>query len=109
MRSTSNIRATLNQFRDLMQSEYGSRLNGVWLYGSYARGEETAGSDIDLLVVLNNTSIHAATEIRRITDDIFSGMPEAVSKLSYVPVARVRFETEPSTLFYFIRKEGVEV
>ena len=32
---------------------YGNRLKGVYLYGSYARGEARPDSDIDVLIVLN--------------------------------------------------------
>ena len=31
---------------------YGDRLKGLYLYGSYARGEEDTESDLDILVVL---------------------------------------------------------
>ena len=27
----------------------------AWLFGSYSRGEETSGSDVDILVVLDNS------------------------------------------------------
>ncbi len=32
---------------------YGERLKGVYLFGSFARGEQDAQSDIDLLIVLD--------------------------------------------------------
>jgi predicted nucleotidyltransferase len=32
---------------------FGARLRAVWLYGSRARGDHQAGSDLDLLVVLD--------------------------------------------------------
>ncbi len=31
---------------------YGPRLDGLWLFGSYARGEADAESDVEVLVVL---------------------------------------------------------
>ena len=33
---------------------YGERLKGVYLYGSYARGDEDKESDFDILVVLED-------------------------------------------------------
>lgn len=33
---------------------YGDRLKGLYLYGSYARGEARSDSDIDVMIVLNN-------------------------------------------------------
>ena len=37
-----------------LKSLYGSRLKGTYLYGSYARGEESSDSDLDVLAVLND-------------------------------------------------------
>ena len=43
---------------------YGDRLKGLYLYGSYARGEEDDESDLDILVVLEQFD-HYAAEVNR--------------------------------------------
>jgi len=53
-------------FRDLrtelklgLNRIYGSRLKGIYLYGSYARREEEEESDVDILIVLDQFDIYA--------------------------------------------------
>jgi type I restriction enzyme S subunit len=45
---------------------YGSRLRGVYLFGSYARGEATSDSDIDVLIVLDGFERYGA-EVERVS------------------------------------------
>lgn len=43
---------------------YGSRLKGVYLFGSHARGEQDPESDLDVLVVLDEVT-HYFEEVER--------------------------------------------
>ncbi len=43
----------LKDLREGFGRIYGSRLKGVYLFGSYARGEQTQDSDLDVMVVLD--------------------------------------------------------
>jgi predicted nucleotidyltransferase len=45
-------RRAIDRFVDLLEERFGEDLDGVWLYGSRARGEDTGPeSDVDLLVL----------------------------------------------------------
>jgi predicted nucleotidyltransferase len=48
-----DIRFLLNELKSGLQSVYGKQLKGVYLFGSYARGEADRESDLDILVVLD--------------------------------------------------------
>ena len=58
------IAILLREVKAGLERLYGDRLKGVYLYGSYARGEEDSESDIDLVVVLDQLD-HYAAEVDR--------------------------------------------
>ena len=51
-------------FKSGLKTVYGSRLKGLYLFGSYARGEQKDESDVDMLVVLDDVGSYYE-EVRR--------------------------------------------
>jgi uncharacterized protein len=54
----------LNELKTGLQSVYGNQLKGIYLFGSYARGEADWESDLDILVVLDRFDRYAH-EVKR--------------------------------------------
>jgi len=54
----------LARLKEGLASVYGWRLKGLYLYGSYAAGEQDEESDLDVLIVLDRVD-HYAAEIDR--------------------------------------------
>ncbi|MFH1259890.1 MAG: nucleotidyltransferase domain-containing protein [Elusimicrobiota bacterium] len=78
------IKNILDEFKAEIKSIYGRKLKKVVLYGSWARGEATKESDIDLVVIFKDKII-PGQEIDRMINII----------------------TENSPLLLNVRKEGI--
>jgi predicted nucleotidyltransferase len=50
------IEELLAKLRRGLEHLYGERLSGVYLFGSFARAEATPGSDVDILIVLDEVT-----------------------------------------------------
>ncbi|MBF0565447.1 MAG: nucleotidyltransferase domain-containing protein [Nitrospirae bacterium] len=97
----TELRARLNEL-------YGARLVYLVLFGSQARGDAVAGSDIDVLVVLKGT-VNPGKEIGR-TGGITSSLSLSHNVvISSTFVSEDRYETEKSPLLLNVRREGVPV
>jgi predicted nucleotidyltransferase len=73
----------IHELKSGLEKRYGSRLKGVVLFGSYARGEETKDSDIDIAVILEDFD-HACIEIER-TGDLVSSVSLKFDTSSHLP------------------------
>jgi uncharacterized protein len=60
----SQLRPLLDDIKKGLYSIYGKRLESVYLFGSYARGDQDLESDLDVLIVLSDFQSHIA-EIER--------------------------------------------
>jgi predicted nucleotidyltransferase len=96
----------VNQFKTAVKRLYGDRLKQVILYGSWARGEATPESDIDLLVVLEGEII-PGREIDQMLDIITDINLEYTTLLSVLPMSEREYTQVNSPLLLNIRREGV--
>jgi uncharacterized protein len=61
------LRQILSQLHESLGAFYGERLKGLYLFGSYARGDAEPGSDIDVAVILAG-EVEPFVEIERTGD-----------------------------------------
>ncbi len=100
------IRAILKEFREELENLYEKRLKSIILYGSWARGDATEDSDIDMLIVLEGKVI-PGKEIDRMIDVITEINLKHGVLISIYPVSEENYSTSNSPLLINVRREGV--
>ena len=80
---SERIRHLLARLRERLEDTYGARLRGLYLYGSFARGNEDAESDVDVIIVLDRIDAYG-TEVTRT-----SAIVSALSLDSGLSISRV--------------------
>ncbi|MBI4430653.1 MAG: nucleotidyltransferase domain-containing protein [Candidatus Omnitrophica bacterium] len=106
MSVSDQVRIIINELHNYLEQAYGPRLNQVILYGSQARGDAEEGSDIDVLVVLNDR-VDAGDEIAKTSKTISRLSLKYDTLVSCTFVSRDRFTKEQSPLFLNVRREGI--
>lgn len=100
------IEHILKEFREKAEKLYGSRLKNIILYGSWARGQATHDSDIDLAIVLDG-DVAPGREIDRLIDIITEINLNYGVLLSIYPVSEEDYNSLNSPLLLNIRREGM--
>lgn len=101
LRLIDRIKAHLNQ-------TYGDGIKRVILYGSYARGEATKDSDIDVLV-LTAPSVKPSEVRESLSDLLYDIIMEEGELISVMAISEEYFENHNFPFMLNVRKEGVPV
>ena len=94
--------------KEVLSTSYGACLRGIILYGSMARGDAEAGSDIDLLVLLSSPFDYFA-ELRKIVDLLYPIQLESDRLISAKPALASDYELGSLSLYRNAKREGVVV
>lgn len=102
------VRRVLREFRERLGTLYGPRLRNVVLFGSYAREDAEEGSDIDLLVVLDDFD-DAEAEHARVSPIAAQVSLEHDVLISCMVYRESEYHRWNTPLLLNVRKEGVLV
>ncbi len=99
----------IKDFTETMKAHYGERLSKIILYGSYARGDFHAESDIDFMVLLNDDSVRASKEALNIGDKLYDLSMKFLTMVSAQVIPQFYFEQSNTLFFRNVKQEGFVV
>jgi len=103
-----DVEPILQQLKQRLQELYGERLKGLYLFGSHARGEASADSDIDVAVILDDFK-SVGEEIRRWSKVRTKLSLRYECVIALVPIREADWQQRRSSLLVNLRREGVAV
>ena len=108
MGSPAKFKQILNEYRQRLYEILGDDLDSVVLYGSQARGEANAGSDIDVLCIMKKSFDYGEliTRTSLATAEISLAHDVVISR---VFITRDAYAAEDSPFIRNVRKEQVAI
>ena len=98
-------RAALRELQAELRKLYGKQAPLVLVYGSYARGEESASSDVDLLL-LYPKPVQPGEEIKRISAVLADLNLRYKVLISVLPAKEEDYRHAPGAFWQNLRREG---
>jgi len=101
-----DIAKVVAELRKGLVGLYGSRFRDLLLYGSYARGDQREGSDVDLLVLLNGP-VNTGREILRLESIAWPLSLDHGIVLAVMPVSYEAYQKGETSFLRVIRKDAM--
>jgi predicted nucleotidyltransferase len=102
------IRRLLDQVKAFLRQKYGEGIRKVILYGSHARGEATTDSDVDVLVLVDQ-SLNPSEVDENLGDLLYNMLLDEGELVSVIVIPEDFFESHNLPFMLNVRKEGVTV
>jgi predicted nucleotidyltransferase len=100
------IKELLDEAKRGLESLYSERLHGVYLFGSRARGEAAADSDVDLLVLLDRVDDYGG-EIRHTGELVSSLALRYDVSISCVFVSEADWQSGGGPFLLSVRRDAI--
>lgn len=107
-RKQKEIEPILNDLKLILNQNYGERLKGIILFGSYARGDAIDGSDIDVLILLDNVK-DPIEEGDKISEPIWKLDLKHDTVVFALPMDVNEYKSRRSPLILNVKKEGISL
>ena len=102
------VQLALKELQEYLAEIYGKRLRGIYLYGSYARGDFHPDSDVDVLIAREGM-VNPSREIDQIGDGVADICLDHNVLIATFPVSEEWLKVRKSPLFENVRREGIRL
>jgi predicted nucleotidyltransferase len=102
------IKIILADTKAHLKKIYGDALKDIILYGSYARGDFTEGSDIDIIILLEDIK-ELAAERKKYFDAIWELDLKYDTVISIIPLREDEYRTRRLPLILNAKREGFSI
>lgn len=106
METKLDLTAILKEIKGSLQAVYGTRLRGIVLYGSAARGEASPDSDVDILVLLSGPVV-LGRDLQTIIDALYPLQLELGRVLEAFPVDEAHYLLGEYAFYRQVQREGI--
>ena len=95
------------ELKSRLEAALGKKLAGLILFGSYARGDYSRGSDLDFLLLLSaRATREEKNEISQICSSLSLSYDTVIVCIDYL---QKEFEKRSSPLVLNVKKEGIRI
>jgi predicted nucleotidyltransferase len=108
-RLTDKERQALTEFVEGLRDPFSGEVREVILFGSRARGEAQAGSDMDVVVVLREADLATSKGVRHLAVEVWLKHGIYVSTRVWSQAHWRRLEQLQTLLYQNIRRDGIDL
>ena len=111
MCSRNELEIILKQMVEVYRSVYGSEIVKVVLYGSYARGDNQADSDIDIMILLDLSDIDIKQYRHELSGETFDFNMDHDLDIKPIAKSQQHFQNWVDVYPFYanVKKEGVKL
>lgn len=108
MRTLEDIKDLAIEIKRFLIDKYGDDIKQVIVYGSFARGEATEASDIDMMVIIDD-SINAVDVENELSDFLFDILLDRKELISVFAIPESIYNNYNSPFILNTKAEGVAI